>query len=891
MLHVRFYTILVGAWLLLASTLQAQPLYTDFDRFSFEANVRKAMERVRDILSEERMVELAEHQEHTYQDKFALVELVTRTTSRLLVDAFQSLGMDLTKVPKGDAMLLKLETNGTCEFLKEKETKVEGSGSEILDALGNVVRGKRDIHYTKEYHWNVTVTYDLYMCDDLCVNKHTLRSRTASTVLVTGTKSPPRKEKMGRVATLNLSQWNRKGTEDHLAFLIDREKEGCKTPRRNPDVDYMLELYRKIYEWCRNAAEQLFLYSEGRYHIANARDFTVVAIPLMENSTVVSEDLISQLLVEQKRIFDESLIQRNSNLKAPAPDVLVSTDEGFVDATLIYMARVIQAYTQSVAYIEDLLRRQLIQAIGKEIRASDFTEYMRFHSRKLFAERFVPTPFSHAVRRPNQYPVGLVSVEETDSPSRDPIHTFTRRIAGKDLNPFRIPINAATHVQITGDRYLTGWVRYDFSSEPSSRLALTARARQFSSFLLVIGTISGPETFDPKHAIILKNKDELQIFLDTEVLPSAREFKDAVKSLSPEQQAFARAFRSMQLESSVFGLCVIQLKPQLEKLLNLPDGALSKEIELTEELTSLFIDFQIPSDLLSYDGPPEALVGSKVDIVKGYVQSVVTIIDESKKKQAQEEKMRAATRQAMYQSSTSSWSSDEDQDANEEYEESASAFAPSSMPSSADFAEQQQRVRRLKMRAHSDSVLASVESVESVLEPEQESEPTPPVDTFKYHDQEQQQQQPPDKKKKKTSEEDFTDFTAIPKILDKKLETYDTDGALKSMIIRAGQPWIRKRQDNLLVAPHEKQLSMSEMESETKQAFDLLDAISRSGTLPIASGEVHVILGMAHCFDKSLMETVLQDNMNVITKAERGLLLLAGVIYGFGEESVGGVGV
>ena len=50
----------------------------------------------------------------------------------------------------------------------------------------------------------------------------------------------------------------------------------------------------------------------------------------------------------------------------------------------------------------------------------------------------------------------------------------------------------------------------------------------------------------------------------------------------------------------VFGVCIIQLKPQLEKLLKLPPDALTKEIRLTQDLLSLFIDYQIPSDLLTY---------------------------------------------------------------------------------------------------------------------------------------------------------------------------------------------------------------------------------------------------------------------------------------------------
>ena len=76
-----------------------------------------------------------------------------------------------------------------------------------------------------------------------------------------------------------------------------------------------------------------------------------------------------------------------------------------------------------------------------------------------------------------------------------------------------------------------------------------------------------------------------------EQIPTPKEFRDAIESLSPEQQRFARAYRGMQLESTLFGVCVIHIKPQLEKLLKLPADSLTKEIKLTQELLGLFIEY------------------------------------------------------------------------------------------------------------------------------------------------------------------------------------------------------------------------------------------------------------------------------------------------------------
>jgi hypothetical protein len=94
-------------------------------------------------------------------------------------------------------------------------------------------------------------------------------------------------------------------------------------------------------------------------------------------------------------------------------------------------------------------------------------------------------------------------------------------------------------------------------------------------------------------------QDMLAIPLLLSTIPAPKEFRDAIESLSPEQQAFCKAYRKMQLAGSLFAVAVVQIKPQLERLLKLDSGALTKEVQLCQDLMSLFIEYQIPSDLLA----------------------------------------------------------------------------------------------------------------------------------------------------------------------------------------------------------------------------------------------------------------------------------------------------
>jgi len=127
-------------------------------------------------------------------------------------------------------------------------------------------------------------------------------------------------------------------------------------------------------------------------------------------------------------------------------------------------------------------------------------------------------------------------------------------------------------------------------------------------------------------------------------------------------------------------------------------------------------------------------------------------------------------------------------------------------------------------------------------------------------------------------EDEIEDYTRIPAEMEKKFEYLDEDSALRPTIINPGDTWTKKYQKSLLTAPTQMTLSTEEQGKERNKAFDLLDALSKSGALSIDQVDLHVVIAATHCFTQTIMNTIIQGNVNPIEKVERSSLIVASTI-------------
>ncbi|KAJ1454173.1 hypothetical protein M885DRAFT_566648 [Pelagophyceae sp. CCMP2097] len=63
--------------------------------------------------------------------------------------------------------------------------------------------------------------------------------------------------------------------------------------------------------------------------------------------------------------------------------------------------------------------------------------------------------------------------------------------------------------------------------------------------------------------------------------------------------------------------------------------------------------------------------------------------------------------------------------------------------------------------------------------------------------------------------------------------------------------------------------------SETRKAFDLLDALTRCGALPLDCCALHAVVEATHCFDDLLIDTLIVCDSDPVEDLERASLVIA----------------
>jgi hypothetical protein len=523
--------------------LDQQPTSETMDSYQeteLRSRVDAALRRIRTVLDNTRNPQYPADVPHQYDDKYLLAEFLTRISVAAALQTLSSFGLTAEKLAqlrewaRTRSVTLRLVAQEDCKFLREETRKVD-SGQEIVTEKtgflgGKTIKTEKVVTTITEYFWRFDFAYELTAYPGNAPEHGVpLLGRRGNVEIKTGARTTPRPATVVRPAlTADISWLLHQADEGaRVTFSIDRTARTCHTPRRNRQIDEALIALGELHAWCTRVHSYFVadLFPAQQDHGLNlaaisAAETFVPAVPLFEGerlrgaASVPGEGVLplafaDAFLAEERRSLDEKYAELSRAF--PRNESVITFYDASLLVGLLHIRQLCQHHANGVQYIEEMLRKQLIAAIGKELTPVDFSAYMDFHGRKLLKPQYRPQPFSHAIRRPEHYPEGVLSIEADSGGGAmpDPISTTAAwRAAG---HPMSFALDAATRVTFLGDRVLHAWISHQFSGSSGLALSLVARARQFSSFVLLVGRIASADVFEPKYGIIVQNKDLLKI--------------------------------------------------------------------------------------------------------------------------------------------------------------------------------------------------------------------------------------------------------------------------------------------------------------------------------------------------------------------------------------------
>lgn len=634
-----------------------------YDANIFDSQLQSAVRKVEEVLQANKYPIFASSHPHLYDDKFAVAEVMARSAIMSVVNTFHAMNSTAAaNIPSQFFGCHPVNCTAKLQFVTEEHCRMTHSAEVERDSgtvrieetqtfMGVEKKTTKIMHSFTEYYWEMMTHHQLKLVLHEAgpsppivlpwIATRNTWKRTTTTV-----QQPYPTDRVYDPIVLDMAwlyqslKFDAGSSSLIPLFNIDRHRQSTLTPRRNAEINGALHFAQSLVQFSSRVSEH---YNRFDFHYSTVDTERrklpkLVAEKVLQSvqpvlfSNVISEDepmgennasysgkgrVLSQ--AELSLLFTEethSLQVEGESLQKQFKEYGSAGMEKdtWMLLCIAHMSDTSSALSNAMTQIENSLRKQLVQAVGKELTATDLHNFVNnIRLGELFRPEYAANVFSFAVRRSQaSSPDGHFAVKHSFSSvagESAPIRTIHRKLPQGQTPLMKMRLNAATTIEIGGDRHLHGWVNHDFqrtgggisaNQREDIGLALSATARQFSSFILVLGRVASDSEFVAEHAILLRDKDAVDIPLLVELVPNIKKFHDAISSLSPTQQEFAKAYRRLQLQHSLLGVLVVQVKPPLERILGLNEGDLTKEIALTRDLMNLLVDFQIPSDLLAH---------------------------------------------------------------------------------------------------------------------------------------------------------------------------------------------------------------------------------------------------------------------------------------------------
>lgn len=879
-----------------------KPENLEFSFSNFDLRLEAVIEQAKRIFN----AQLQITEKRTFEESFSLTNSLSNLLVSCVYNLLENFGLkpvDLSRLKSWKNVVLRFrEDKYSCSLVHVTKREMESSKLQTTWSDGDSTTHK--LVTTVNVHlWSLVYEYELLVFDGVDPTTCLSLQKCQRTIdLKTDVPEPPFSEIALATHDVDLSPLFRdwlslaKTDEPRACFSIDRnDKKTCRTPSNNKQVRSASSFMADLTQWSFAVKNRLLRCMErtGGYFSPDCGSSIFVPLvpidfdkkPLPESSQLplmvrVDDHPVWNVLSEEHKKSLSSVLADTWKLFQQG-DLWLQFDEGRIVAICNHIECLADHYNNCVAHATNMLRDQLIAAVGKTLTNNDFAEYMKFHRRNVYKEPYRPKEFAYAIRRPDHDPCGFISLEDGEGSA---VETFSTHFEA----PMSFALDASSKVQFHGECMVHSMLRHEFNGKQVQSLNLHLRAKQFSSFLVLMGRISGPSSFDPQCGVLVQNKDDLTIPLNLVAIPSKKAFEKAVKSLSPTQQEFANMFRAMQMSHTLFGVCVIQVKPNVEQVLKLSPYSLDKEIRLTQDVMNVFLKGNIPPDLIAAkEKDPNAIesvrtsVGAmtkllgdmqKAVLSNGFTISVQTLtgkkislnsikktftIKQIKRRIQEVEGIPPDQQRLIY--------------AGLQLEDNM-ILEKLGVTSDCTFH------LVLRLRGGGPEMIIVADDSEDEEKDEEGSDNDDNDDDDDDESCSGSAETPQSDASQSNSTDVVVDASFVTD-LPKKLENA-VDESVSPCIINVSERWTLASYESIISnVRKETCLYSNQFRLLFQNCKDLLDALSKSGSLSLCHCTMHVITVLNHSFPETLMNTLVEENVNPIEILQRSDEQIASVIF------------
>lgn len=569
------------------------------------ARVLRGVDIVKRVLRDEQTVRF---QHLSFENSFGLAEHVVRHACQCVLDIL--LPVDGINVDDRQCLLFKLHE--TCSHDRDETVEKE----KITLKEGTLVSHSLVTSETLS-HWIVEV---------VCQMSQGQPKKLFLPVVTAQSSLAPRASSLHQVDPCEATLPWLKSNADFFAIRTS----SSSTPRRNEQSNEAYKMFSSLSQWAKKVGELLDVFFQDPFSQRMSWS------PTWEQQGAEKEDEV--FFPSSQQGWDD---MRHA-LMHSVHEALSWTNNSLLEEMLVRMNAVHNVCVEAMRdldYLEAFLRRKLISCLGKEVGVDDFSCLLHYHLKQHPQEEYRPKAMSFALRRNYRSGDGYLDADAFMSLEDDGDNalweSFQRNMEGR--MPLVFSLDASSPVQMSARVSVHGHMRHSFAGEEcGSGSKLVVRARPFGCVAVLLGRMLPGGRVQVEYASLV-DSTTLSVALQLETIPTQKEFKKAVDSLSLEQRRFAEMFRSMQLSSTLFTVCVVHVKPQMEKLLKVPEATMTRDFVLCRNVLEMFTKYNINPDLLS------ATRHGTVEELRGNMNAIERIIQRLKD-EAMKDKALTATK-------------------------------------------------------------------------------------------------------------------------------------------------------------------------------------------------------------------------------------------------------